>query len=761
MRANKNYFLKCVFGLISIFFIFNFAKNLNIVSYQNQDSFSKEYYYSDLIEDEIIPFCNGLDFDFLENNPKVSHLDVDITNRQDWYENLFNLSFESGRAIKTKYKKSYDAKVKIFYSENINCSFSAIVKISGDWNDHIDKEKLISSLDVKLLEGNIQGITKFKLFLPETRNSDNEIVTTSILNELGFITPRTFYIDVGTYNQSNNYIVNKYIFQEKPSKEMIEFNSFREAPIYETNESFLWDQVLNGSIWKNKEMGLYSLFISKTLNKNWSVRGEPNAKITIKGLERFNQAIFNSYNADSQLNYSYLGNSEINFFMYDAANIALLAEHGMTNHNRRFFYNVLEEQFYPIYYDGNSNFIELGHIRGREDYENLDGLAKGADAILDRDKINEQNFFKELNQNGLNISKDVSDQLLRKFYKNITKISTYKNEKEIEYKNFFESSNLIFYKNNFNYIFYDIDSSTLESCNTNLEDCKNEKVEIDYLELFSNKINTENFEGYLISSSKESFLNSELLESKKLISIDGINIELISNPEINIDQENKKIKFVFDEIDQKIKFYGPGTFENWNIEISSRLIIKEQESRIDNNLLTGCLTFYNLNISNLSISSDSAFCEDAVNFIKVQGKNINLDINNSSFDGVDADFSNIQFDYIEINNSGNDCLDLSGGEYEILDFIGINCLDKAISIGEKTKLIITNSKTKDAYIGLAVKDSSFAKIRSFTADDVNICIAAYRKKQEFGPAKVEIGSINCNAISNNFAQEGSVITIGN
>ena len=55
--------------------------------------------------------------------------------------------------------------------------------------------------------------------------------------------------------------------------------------------------------------------------------------------------------------------------MFDAANIALLGEHGLSTHQREnSILTKIENQFYPVYYDGNSNFIELGHIRWKNDY---------------------------------------------------------------------------------------------------------------------------------------------------------------------------------------------------------------------------------------------------------------------------------------------------------------------------------------------------------------------------------------------------------
>ena len=87
--------------------------------------------------------------------------------------------------------------------------------------------------------------------------------------------------------------------------------------------------------------------------------------------------------------------------MFDAANIALLAEHGLSTHQRRFYFNKLEDQFYPIYYDGNSNFLELGHIRWKNDYEDLSNLYKGAKSLLENLSFNTESFHQKLNSRGL------------------------------------------------------------------------------------------------------------------------------------------------------------------------------------------------------------------------------------------------------------------------------------------------------------------------------------------------------------------------
>ena len=117
------------------------------------------------------------------------------------------------------------------------CKFESKVRQHGDWKDHIGFKngKFKHSLDISLNTGNIVGITNFKLFLPETRNYENEIIFTNILKQLGYLVPRTFYVNVEF--MGNTF---QMILQEKIRKEFLEYNKLREAPILEGDEKLLW-----------------------------------------------------------------------------------------------------------------------------------------------------------------------------------------------------------------------------------------------------------------------------------------------------------------------------------------------------------------------------------------------------------------------------------------------------------------------------------------------------------------------------------------
>ena len=761
MRPTVNKLFWAIFLFVSVFIIYNFQNNIEANNKYNPESnFTNLIQSSEEIPDEIESFCNGLEYDKYTNLniEDIKNLDVKFYNREQWFQNLFYLSFEKSRSINPSYKDLFYGTIVISFHDNLSCEFEAQIRISGDWNDHIDKINLISSLDIKLLNGNILGITKFKLFIPSTRNGDNEIVVTSMLEELGFLSPRTFYVNVGMNNHSNVYISNKYIFQEKLSKEMIEHNGFREAPILETNENFFWEEVISNKF--NLETG-NPLFIAKSLNNYWARKGDVNRSITIEGIQMFNKSIFNSYNPFAQVNYSYLGENQDLFYMFDAANIALLSEHGLSTHQRRFYFNKIENQFYPVYYDGNSNFIELGHIRWKNDYVDKNNLYKGAGKLLKIVDINKDSFYKKINNRGLNFDKAIADGLVDKFIHNLKIISEQPIQKEIPHKNFFENRDITNFPDMFKFIFYDSDSNIFEICDPTLKDCSISNENLFLMSEYSNKVATDDAFGYVAGVSKSSFLNGNYANKNFHEKLGNVKLKVFGNPDYKIDFDTKEIEILFNKIDQKIIILGPGTFSGWTIKASSNIKNDNNNSRLDKNLLTGCLTIYNVNLSNVNFNLKDLHCEDSLNIINSYGKINKVEIFNSHSDALDIDFSELEIKNLLIDSAQNDCLDLSGGQYFIGFFEGKNCKDKAISVGEGTDVSMGLVNISSAYIGIAVKDSSKAKIEKFSGLQINLCLAAYRKKQEFGPSSLQISNLNCEGNTSDFAQSGSVIKIGN
>ena len=74
----------------------------------------------------------------------------------------------------------------ILFSDGSVCEANAKLE-SLEIGRTIDLNSLTSSMDVSLEDSNIENITKFKLFLPETKRSDTEFITTQIMRKLNFL----------------------------------------------------------------------------------------------------------------------------------------------------------------------------------------------------------------------------------------------------------------------------------------------------------------------------------------------------------------------------------------------------------------------------------------------------------------------------------------------------------------------------------------------------------------------------------------------
>ena len=65
---------------------------------------------------------------------------------------------------------------------------------------------------------------------------------------IGFLSPRTSLVDVFMDDFNGKQIYRrKMIFQEKFSKEMIEYYGFREGPLIETDESLRWATIIENN----------------------------------------------------------------------------------------------------------------------------------------------------------------------------------------------------------------------------------------------------------------------------------------------------------------------------------------------------------------------------------------------------------------------------------------------------------------------------------------------------------------------------------
>ena len=147
--------------------------------------------------------CNNeIDKDYFTNdNIKIDKLEIDINNYKKWTVNNIKIITNRSRFIPNELKVNFKGEIKISYSDGSTCFLKARVRHSGDAKDHIafKGNSVIQSLDVRLLDGNILGITRFKLFKPDVRgNLDDVVLISQVLRNFGYLAPRSIKVSINT-----------------------------------------------------------------------------------------------------------------------------------------------------------------------------------------------------------------------------------------------------------------------------------------------------------------------------------------------------------------------------------------------------------------------------------------------------------------------------------------------------------------------------------------------------------------------------------
>jgi hypothetical protein len=702
---------------------------------------------------EIFSQCNfptGNYIDDIDDPSQIIHIDIQVPKSAKYAKNLFKTFSSKSSNIAPSLKKKFDATIKVNYSFG-ECSYRATIRQSGDWKDHIGLKngQPIRSLDIKLINGNIINAVSFKLLIPDTRNGMNEILGSLILRDLGFITPETFEVST-----SVNGVNSLMLFQEKTAKELLERNLRREGPIFEGDESMLWS-------YKDYEIfELEPLSLSRLVNNNWFEKGTNSQALVLNSFAILQNAYlkfgYQLHNSGSK--YSLFPNiipdeKNIN---YHTALLAMNGLHGLRPHNRKFYYNALDESFEHIYYDGDTQLNIPLNTKEIEKYNFLEDilpLKPNIEFIKISQSLNSNGKLKENFLNRVidsNKAINFFESAIKQFKANINSIDKTLNSKQsfVNYGKYFESEHY-WYKSSIDvkgvdqlivtdispkddhYIIqYGKDNASMENAKSiskilSRNNFKEKRAV--FMPLIENKLNDPEYKNII-------FENGLIKMSK------GIKIKIVKDQKtINFTQSNP-LDWVL---------ISGSELDSWKIIFKGLEYLPDNtqplKQRFNNYGLTGCLTIFNSTISNSTFSLNNGGCEDSINIINSSGKNIQLFVKNAQADAVDADFSDLVFSYLNIENAANDCFDVSGGKYKINNGILKNCQDKGISVGEKSTLTVNKIIINNANIAVAAKDSSKVLVLQMEANQVNICADVKRKKQEFGGAELLINDYKCSA----------------
>ena len=750
-------FRKCVILINTIFFFFllsNYSYSQENNCYSNLDNSRAQKIFSSIPE----------------------NITVEIKQSRNWYSNIFEIlverekkenQFANNSVLKKKNKRRFIATVKAYYKNNIVCSHKSRVRLSGDLKDHIQiiDGNFFTSLDVKLDEGNINGIVDFKLLIPETRKDPNyEILFTKFLSEIDILAPRTFLLDVKVNN-----LEKKMLFQEKIRKEMLEYNKRVEGPLLEGSERYMFTFVENNNPFFNAGIDNQ---VARITNSNWAKKSENHFKISNKALTELNKVYLkwidemilgpiniSHYNLNENIlsNNNNIGSEKLGIF--SSLMYAVGARHGMSPHNRKFHWNSLGEYFEPVYYDGDieieqaTNQMKMFNDKNYEFTIIKSKNVKKAQRIVENLKINI--LYNKFIESGGKLSKDEVELFFKKLSNNLIILQEYVSNKNFAPK--------------------DIRSTML---NNYFDGLRKTKTKTKNLKVVYNNIYLD--ENYLLCNIEDNEcekINLQKDEISKLISDelvkDNTIYQYIGIKE-NLDKENqdnyyKKLRikntdFYYDEnivieynkdqnnlnIFQKSPFarayFINGELDTININFIGLEIDEDNQNQytsINDYGLTGCLTFKNMKFNNVKIKGDKGACEDTINLINSIGEINEIKITDAFSDALDLDFSNLDIDNVMISKSNNDCADFSFGNYNIEKFNLNNCGDKALSVGERSVLNTNEAIISNSNIGIASKDSSIINVQETNIKNTKECLAAYNKKQEFSGSYLKIKRSKC------------------
>jgi len=702
------------------------------------------------------------------------NITVEIKQSRNWYSNIFEIlverekkenQFANNSVLKKKNKRRFIATVKAYYKNNIVCSHKSRVRLSGDLKDHIQiiDGNFFTSLDVKLDEGNINGIVDFKLLIPETRKDPNyEILFTKLLSEIDILAPRTFLLDVKVNN-----LEKKMLFQEKIRKEMLEFNKRVEGPLLEGSERYMFTFLRINNPFFNAGIDNQ---VARITNSNWAKKSENHFQISDKALTELNKVylkwidemIWNPvnishYNLNENIlsNNNNIGSEKLGVFsslMYAAG-----ARHGMSPHNRKFHWNSLGEYFEPVYYDGDiviEQAVNQMKMFNDKSYEftiiKLKNVKKAQRKI---ENLEIDILYSKFLEFGGNLTRNEMELFFKKLSSNLIVLQEYVSNKKFApediqntlLNNYFDGLRKTKTKNKNLKVVYNSLGENYSLCN--IQDNKCEKIDLqrdEILKLISDEL-VKDDTIYQYIGIKENLGKENQDNNYRKLKIKNTDFYYDENIiiEYNEDQNNLDIYqkspfarayFINGGLNKiNINFIGLETNDSDKLQLSS----------INNFGLTGCLSFINIKFENVKIKGSKGACEDTINLVNSTGEIKEIEITEAFSDALDLDFSKLNINNVFINKSKNDCADFSFGNYNIDQLNLSNCGDKALSVGERSVLTASEINIKDSKMGIASKDGSIVKVIKNNSQNLEVCLAAYNKKQEFFGGFIKVDNFLC------------------
>ncbi len=739
------------FYVVLLFFLnnFSFAKHIFIEKYDDKE------------------FCSPV------QNNNISNLDekfpdkfrIEIADSGGWYRNIFKAVKSSGNS---KYNLLIDKSVKSYFSGKLiaeykngqECSFEADIKIHGGHSDHLSQSEFISSMRVRLKEGNILKRKYFTLFLPEARNNENEVFISTLLNKLNFLSPLTFKTRVKV-NLNEQY--SDFIFQERFDWHFLRENNKRPGPILSGNKSFQIHE--KGKINENIILSLMRVEKQVISNKKEILNALDLANFYyLKNLTNESFPITEKYEENNFIddfiaqNFLYfekkltdISSEKIEkIATFDALLIASGGIHSLELNDRKFYYDLVSDKLEPIYYDGMVKILnEEYNPQIKFVYDHYKYGALKAKQKIQQLEVDE--LIDDLKIRGLRVDKDVILKTIKNIQINLDKIISAENYKF----NLSDKKNNFFNEDQFEIKFdlafggekniYKVCKSDLSECNDirltdsqSFELLKEQIIEINNKSILYVR---KDYEKYIKSLSPDSYG----ISSMKNVLIDkDLEISITDSINLSIDKINKKIDIEFHSPNDRAVINNQ-IVKNWNFNLIGK---KQLDDTIKKNISDpeGCLTFVDTSLENISVKSENNSCHASIQFIRSRGTLNSIEIINAKEEAFDADFSNLTIDKIYIDGSGDECIGIKKGNY-IFRLVNLNnCNDKAFSAGAWSKATLDKVIIKNSKFGLVSKRSSVLSAYNVKISETHRCLVAYA--EEFGGSKIVTNKEQYNCSNN-------------
>ena len=158
--------------------------------------------------------------------------------------------------------------------------------------------------------------------------------------------------------------------------------------------------------------------------------------------------------------------------------------------------------------------------------------------------------------------------------------------------------------------------------------------------------------------------------------------------------------------------------------------------------LLGSVNFYEADVKILNSSFYKNLAgDDYINIIRSKFYIENSYFEETLSDSIDIDFSDGSIINSKFFMSKNDAIDFSGSNVKLEKIYIHGSGDKGISVGEGSTLNAQDIVIENSKIGIASKDASDVYLDNVTINNVDIGLAAYIKKIEYGSPQIKASNI--------------------